>query len=51
MRPSPRRRRSPRAGVLAVALALALAGCTSLPTSGPVEVGLTESPTDGTIRY
>ncbi|TGO04056.1 LpqB [Serinibacter arcticus] len=34
-----------------MALALALAGCTSLPTSGPVEVGLTESPTDGTIRY
>ncbi|WP_135850663.1 LpqB family beta-propeller domain-containing protein [Serinibacter arcticus] len=51
MRPSPRRRRTPRAGAFAVALALALAGCTSLPTSGPVEVGLTESPTDGTIRY
>lgn len=51
MRPASRRRRTPRAGALAVALALALAGCTSLPTSGPVEVGLTESPTDGTIRY
>ena len=43
--------RATRAGGVALVLALALAGCTSLPTSGPVEVGLTESPTDGTIRY
>lgn len=43
--------RATRASGLGLVLALALAGCTSLPTSGPVEVGLTESPTDGTIRY
>lgn len=51
--PRPRRGRATGVGRIAAlaVIALSLAGCASLPTSGPVEQGMTQAPTSGTIQY
>lgn len=43
--------RRARATVLLASLALVVTGCATLPTSGPVQEGMTAAPVAGTIQY